>query len=300
MYLTNNVFLFLAAAVQASFACTDSTTFTFGTYEYNGSVTTKDCDWITVNPNKITIRRSKWCSQTVEGSRVSDECPLACDMCPSAAPSPFPPFHSPSGNPSFEPSISNTPSGSPTRRPSPQPSSFPTTSPSMTPSIHKSDDPSMAPSDEPSQHPSKKPSLSPSTAPTGSPSMYPTDRPSTTAHPTNIPSETSSTTPSFECVDTTLRLKIEGTTKRIQRSCEWVARKDTPNRCSLSGVSESCPVTCGSCPSCTDPNSDIRFKFIYNGKNIKRSCDWVGRISEKINGRCAATANICRSICNRC
>jgi len=48
------------------------------------------------------------------------------------------------------------------------------------------------------------------------------------------------------CEDTSLRMRLtksDGTS--VVRNCEWVARKDTPNRCSWS--SNTCRATCGQC-----------------------------------------------------
>jgi hypothetical protein len=83
----------------------------------------------------------------------------------------------------------------------------------------------------------------------------------------------------------------------LTRSCAWAARKDTSNRCSLIGDA-ACPALCGTCSVCADPT--IRFRFDYNGKTIARSCEWVGRVPEKVSGRCAATGNICRQTCGKC
>ena len=100
------------------------------------------------------------------------------------------------------------------------------------------------------------------------------------------------------CSDSPLRLKIPKDGSIITRSCEWVARVDTATRCNLPGVSAACPVTCGSCDTCADP--ELRFKFTYNNNNIARSCEFVGRVESKIGGRCAASQNICRLTCGTC
>ena len=100
------------------------------------------------------------------------------------------------------------------------------------------------------------------------------------------------------CSDSSLRLKIPKDGTIITRSCEWVARTDTSARCNLIGVSAACPVTCGSCDTCADP--ELRFKFTYNNMYIARSCEYVGRIENKISGRCAASHNICRQTCGMC
>ena len=100
------------------------------------------------------------------------------------------------------------------------------------------------------------------------------------------------------CSDSPLRLKIPKDGGIVTRSCEWAARADTAMRCALPGVSAACPVTCGSCGTCADP--ELRFKFTYKNKSIARSCAFVGRIEGKVGGRCAASQNICRRTCGTC
>ncbi len=84
--------------------------------------------------------------------------------------------------------------------------------------------------------------------------------------------------------------------KRVTRSCSWVANK--PWRCNLAGVSATCPVTCGSCSTCVDPDGAIRFRFEHNGKFIKRSCAWVTR--KQLSFRCSLTSDACRASCGSC
>ena len=73
---------------------------------------------------------------------------------------------------------------------------------------------------------------------------------------TTAPVAPNSSSPSSNlCVDTPLRLNIVKDEERITRSCTWVGNKNTPQRCSLKGVSAACPVTCGTCSVCEDPVS---------------------------------------------
>merc|ERR1712045_496272 len=95
-------------------------------------------------------------------------------------------------------------------------------------------------------------------------------------------------TPTITCSDSALRLKIPTVGKPkpyVSRYCSWVGVKDTKNRCALPGVSAACPVTCSSCGTCADP-SELRFKFTYNGNEIVRNCEFIGRIADKTTGRC--------------
>lgn len=106
-------------------------------------------------------------------------------------------------------------------------------------------------------------------------------------------------TVSAVCVDSPLRIrffKADGT--RVSRSCAWVARRDTVNRCSLDGIAEACPSTCGTCSTCADPSSDLSFRFDDGGTMISKTCDWVA--SADTVTRCALTGNICRATCDAC
>ena len=146
--------------------------------------------------------------------------------------------------------------------------------------------------------PTETPTGVPTDVPTKAPTQAPTETP--TRVPTDVPTKAAPTQAPVACSDSPLRLKIfkEGATKPISRSCEWVERKNTAERCNLTGVSAACPFTCGSCGTCADP--ELRFKFRYNNKDITRSCEFVGRIESEISDRCAASQNICRETCGTC
>ena len=49
------------------------------------------------------------------------------------------------------------------------------------------------------------------------------------------------------CIDGTARFKLVYNDRKITRSCEWVAKKQTSQRCTAAGVSGACRLTCGSC-----------------------------------------------------
>ena len=360
--MINKKILLLLGIVPASLACNDSTTFTFGTYDYQGTTTTRNCAWITQNAVKVSIRRANWCIDQTHayGSDVAGNCPVACDMCPpttaaptgptasptrppSPAPSPFPtsrpsktpsehpsdvPSKEPSDVPSKEPSAvpSDVPSAVPSDVPSLEPSAVPSDLPSLTPSQVPSDAPSavpsVLPSSEPSKYPSLEPSAVPSDVPSKEPSQYPSLEPSAvpSGTPTNNPTSSIKPSPqpsaapvaapvavsptpsaSTPCVDTALRLQIDDNGDTKIRACSWVANRATNWRCNnLPGVAEACPVTCGTCSTCADPVNDLRFRFTYNGNEIIRNCDFVGRIASKKTQRCAASSNICRSTCGVC
>ena len=42
-------------------SCTDSETYTFGTYKLFDSVSTRDCEWITENVFKLEEQKVTWC-----------------------------------------------------------------------------------------------------------------------------------------------------------------------------------------------------------------------------------------------
>ena len=77
--------------------CTDSSTYTFGSFLYNGSQVTRNCAWIT--KHNSDIRRKRWCDERVNGLKVSEACPVACDTCPY-------PTSSPTKSPTHTPTIS--------------------------------------------------------------------------------------------------------------------------------------------------------------------------------------------------
>ena len=209
----NTIFLALTAIQTATVSsCMDSSTYTFGSFQYNGETVTRTCAWITQNASLVADRQANWCNEPINGSIVKEECQVACNSCP---------IEGPTANPTMAPVV---PTQSPTRPPS----------------------------------------------------------------------------PAFSCVDSLLRLKILDTDgSRISRSCEWVARRATLQRCALPGVSAACPVTCGTCSTCVDPEAPMRFKFSKDGVDtIIRDCGWVA--ARSTNMRCGYSENICRSTCGRC
>ena len=116
-----------------------------------------------------------------------------------------------------------------------------------------------------------------------------------------VPTPTKSPTPPTptDCVDFENRFRFDdGSGFKITRSCEWARNKSTKQRCSLDGVSEACPLTCGTCNACVDPPSSLRFKFQKGGNSIARSCTWVEK--KQTPFRCALTADICRATCGVC
>ena len=117
--------------------------------------------------------------------------------------------------------------------------------------------------------------------------------------PPTAPTPTAPTPTSDDCVDFGNRIRFDiGNGSKISRSCEWVGNKSTNQRCAYDGVSEACPLTCGTCDSCADPPTSLRFKFQKDGAMVTRSCDWVTR--KQTAARCTHTDNICRAACGVC
>ena len=76
MMFMKSSLLLLLGLLPSSLACTDNSAYVFAPL--------KTCAWIIVNASKATERQAKWCSQTINGSVVMEECPVACDSCPTA------------------------------------------------------------------------------------------------------------------------------------------------------------------------------------------------------------------------
>lgn len=61
--------------------CSNAPGFTFGSYEWDGVTTTRDCAWISENGMKKKKRQNRWCDDVFNGQKVSEACPEACDIC---------------------------------------------------------------------------------------------------------------------------------------------------------------------------------------------------------------------------
>lgn len=119
-----------------------------------------------------------------------------------------------------------------------------------------------------------------------------------TLAPTSATTEEPTASPTFNtCADSPFRFRLRKNGRNISRSCEWVANKDTMNRCALGGVSSMCPSTCDAC-ECADGES--RFRFLWNGRMITRDCGWVGNKQTIQRCQVAGMTETCRSTCNSC
>ena len=108
----------------------------------------------------------------------------------------------------------------------------------------------------------------------------PVASPTATMAPSNMP-------PSSDCDDSPLRFSVEINGRLRTRSHQWVATVATTNtsgRCSLSGVSATCPSTstCGSCSTCVDLPLKLRVEI--SGRLRTRRCQWAAK---RPNARCS-------------
>jgi hypothetical protein len=73
---------------------------------------------------------------------------------------------------------------------------------------------------------------------------------------------------SDECADSSGRFQITYPAfgKKNKRSCKWVAAKKTESRCTLPGVKDKCPVTCGGCIQLIDADDAT---CLYQSKYLK-------------------------------
>ena len=143
--------------------------------------------------------------------------------------------------------------------------------------------------------PTATPPTTPPPTPSPTISTPPTPTPVAPTPPTPTPVTPTPPTPIAECSDSTLRFKVVKNGKKITRACEWVERKDTVSRCAIEGVSEMCAATCGTCSTCADTTA--RLKFVYKGRKMTRSCDFVAR--KATAERCAieGLGDACRETC---
>jgi len=122
--------------------------------------------------------------------------------------------------------------------------------------------------------------------------------PSTVTYEEHCPTVGMSCIPGPGCEDSPSRFKFPKNGKLVTKSCEWAARKNTIERCAISGVGETCPLTCETCETCAD--SPLRIKISIEGEMKTRSCEWA----EKKNTieRCAfdGMAESCRVTCGSC
>jgi len=100
-----------------------------------------------------------------------------------------------------------------------------------------------------------------------------------------------------QCADSPLKFRTMKNEVSVLTDCAWVAKKNTPNRCSLDHVSQTCPSTCRTCSVCIDSLS--RFQFVMNGSIVTKSCTWL---QKSTNIRCAISgiSETCRTACSLC
>jgi hypothetical protein len=116
--------------------------------------------------------------------------------------------------------------------------------------------------------------------------------------PTSAPSPTPPSPTGGPCEDSPFRFKLEKDGKKIGRNCIWVKNRATKSRCKLNGVSYQCSATCNACSNCID--SILRFQLVYNGKKIRRGCDWVANKDTRRRCKISGVQNTCRNTCSNC
>mmetsp|Transcript_15971 Transcript_15971/g.19504 ORF Transcript_15971/g.19504 Transcript_15971/m.19504 type:complete len:936 (-) Transcript_15971:113-2920(-) len=170
-----------------------------------------------------------------------------------------------------------------------------TQSPTKEPTISPTIEPTASPTKDPTASPTREPTVSPTAYPTKGPTSHPTNHPTKrpTVHPTKSPVAISS---NDICLDSPQRMKIEKSDETITRDCGWVAHKASA-RCELTGVSKSCPLSCGKCARCKD--ASLRFKLVKDdGKTITRDCSWVSKKPNRCN--IDGVEDTCRQTCGKC
>jgi hypothetical protein len=108
------------------------------------------------------------------------------------------------------------------------------------------------------------------------------------------------------CSDSFLKAKIVNKNgRKIWQGCDWVARKDTDERCKLNGVASHCPLTCNA--SCDENDEAIdsilpfKFWFYKRLKVVAKTCKWLGRMNTHMRVKYCRIPLIeftCRKTCN--
>jgi len=104
----------------------------------------------------------------------------------------------------------------------------------------------------------------------------------------------------FGCKDSPLIFKTtDENAQSIKKKCTWVGKTNAKSRCSITGVSETCPATCDTCSSCEDSPLRVKVKFGKNKKRKWRDCTWAAKKSLQ---RCTKKeiAETCRLTCGTC
>lgn len=93
-----------------------------------------------------------------------------------------------------------------------------------------------------------------------------------------------------DCVNSWLKFRTKDPNGKIfeDRNCRWVDKNKT--RCNYDNVGTHCPLTCGTCQTCTDSKADFYFEDEYN------TC----KIASEELCRTKLISNTCRSTCSTC
>jgi hypothetical protein len=150
--------------------------------------------------------------------------------------------------------------------------------------------PTAAPVRDPTAAPVRDPTAAPVRDPTAAPVRDPT------AAPVRDPTAAPITSPASECIDSKLRLRING---KQWKTCRWVGRNPEV-RCQKRNVHTHCPLTCdsitNSCSTSICVDSRRKFKMKESGR-LKR-CGFFKRNPEKCDKE--GVASTCRLTCEYC
>jgi len=186
--------------------------------------------------------------------------------------------------------VAGPPTAAPVRDPTAAPVRDPTAAPVRDPTAAPVRDPTAAPVRDPTAAPVSDPTAAPVRNPTAAPVRDPT------AAPVRDPTAAPITSPASECIDSKLRLRING---KQWKTCRWVGRNPEV-RCQKQNVHTHCPLTCdsitNSCSTSICVDSRRKFKMKESG-HLKR-CGFFKRNPDKCDKE--GVASTCRLTCEYC
>jgi hypothetical protein len=112
--------------------------------------------------------------------------------------------------------------------------------------------------------------------------------------PTSNPTSNPTRPPISDCSDSILNFKIKTNNITREKNCIWVSKKQ--KRCSIYGVSRTCPLTCGHCVCSRSP---LKWEIDWSGKKKWKNCNWV-KNDKHIRCQLPGVSGTCRSLCEDC
>ena len=95
-------------------------------------------------------------------------------------------------------------------------------------------------------------------------------------------------------MDSKSRFEIKWKNGKSKESCKWVSRNRNV-RCSIEGVQNICPATCGTCLDCMD--TSLKFDM---SKFKKVKCKNVAKRKNGLSCSIAGIKETCRATCGFC